>query len=113
MSVSKYKLFSALVAGAIALGSAAAGASAAPLSSANITAGLDRMPVEQVQHHHGHKHQKKWHKHKKYKKHIVYDRRYHGPRYRAKRPGYHYYNGYYYRTPWWLQGPGPAIVIRR
>lgn len=33
---------------------------------------------------------------------FSYNRGYHGPRYRVVRPGYrHYYNGYYYRNPYW------------
>lgn len=41
-----------------------------------------------------------------------WDRRYHGPRYRYRRPGWgHYHGGYWYRTPWWtLPLVAPAIV---
>ncbi|MGF7160083.1 hypothetical protein FHS85_001706 [Rhodoligotrophos appendicifer] len=46
------------------------------------------------------------------KRKVVYSRDRYGPRYRAKRNGYgHYYQGYWYRTPWWAGG-GPTVVIR-
>jgi len=46
------------------------------------------------------------------KKTVVYNPGYHGPRYRAVRPGYsYYYGGYYYRSPWW-RVPGAVIVVR-
>lgn len=31
-----------------------------------------------------------------------YSHKYHGPRYRARRPGFHYYGGWWYSFPWWL-----------
>jgi hypothetical protein len=38
-----------------------------------------------------------------------YDRRYHGSRYRYRRPGFTFhYGGYYYAHPWWL---GPSIGL--
>jgi hypothetical protein len=43
---------------------------------------------------------------------LRYERRMHGERHRMRRQGYtHYYQGYYYATPWWMGGP-PAVVVR-
>jgi len=43
---------------------------------------------------------------RRYRRH--YHRRHHGPRFRYRRPGFHYYNGWWYSFPWWVPVPPRA-----
>jgi hypothetical protein len=97
----------ALIAGSTAAGALmllAGGASAATIPvqakpAIDTRIGIDGAAVDLVAHRPNHR-VRHW------------DRRYHGPRYRYKRPGWGYYHGgYWYRSPWWtLPLVAPAIV---
>jgi hypothetical protein len=85
-------------AGAIVLGLSSQPASAAVLTlTSPVQAGLSQTEIqaEPIQYY-------RW------------DRRYHGPRYRYRRPGFtFYYDGYYYSRPWWQTRRGPPRYAPR
>ncbi len=84
-------------AGAIVLGLSALPASGATLGPASLVeTGLSQadVQVDRVQYY-------RW------------NRRYHGPRYRYRRPGFtFYFDGYYYSRPWWQERRGPPRYDR-
>jgi hypothetical protein len=104
-------VFSGLAAGVIGgamLMSGTAPVSAVTLPGAAVTAPAEAGMVEEVQRR-GERRVRRG-DHRRYSRRDGrrhYDRHRHGPRYSYRRPGFrHYYDGYYYSSPWWV---GPSI----